>query len=92
MSENKDETQEAAGSAAAKAEGHGKIISIDEGRIKEHLSGVVLEAVEETLNALLDAEADRLCGAKRYERSEDRVDTGQAITNGNCTPRQERSA
>lgn len=31
--------------------------------------------VEETLNALLDAEADRLCGVKRYERNEGRVDT-----------------
>jgi transposase-like protein len=31
--------------------------------------------VEETLNGLLDAEADRLCGAGRYERSPDRVDT-----------------
>jgi len=30
MSENKEETQEAAGSAAAEAPGHGKIISIDE--------------------------------------------------------------
>ncbi len=29
----------------------------------------------EHLNGLLDAEADRLCGAKRYERSADRVDT-----------------
>jgi putative transposase len=75
MSENKEETQEAAGSAAAGAEGHGKIISIDEGRIKEHLSGVVLKAVEETLNALLDTEADRLCGAKRCERSEDQTAT-----------------
>lgn len=28
--------------------------------------------MEETLNALLDAEADRLCEAKRYERSEAR--------------------
>jgi putative transposase len=31
--------------------------------------------VEQTLNALLDAEADRLCGASRYERSPDRQDT-----------------
>ncbi len=28
-----------------------------------------------TLNALLVAEADRLCGAQRYEHSPDRVDT-----------------
>ena len=32
-------------------------------------------SVEETLNALLDAEADRLCNAQRYERSEARRDT-----------------
>lgn len=31
--------------------------------------------LEETLNALLDAETDRLCGAARYERSEVRRDT-----------------
>ena len=31
--------------------------------------------MEETLNALLDAEADRLCNAQRYERSEARQDT-----------------
>jgi hypothetical protein len=30
---------------------------------------VVIKTVEETLNALLDAEADELCGAKRYEHS-----------------------
>tara|TARA_R110002096_G_C14513465_1_gene716362 strand:- start:432 stop:1097 length:666 start_codon:yes stop_codon:yes gene_type:complete len=30
--------------------------------------------VEETLNALLDAEVDRLCGAERYERSAERHD------------------
>ena len=32
-------------------------------------------APEETLNALLDAEADRLCNAQRYERSAARRDT-----------------
>lgn len=31
--------------------------------------------VEETLNALLDAEADELCRAQRYEPSPERVDT-----------------
>ncbi len=33
------------------------------------------DSVEETLNSLLDAEADALCGAQRYERSADRIDT-----------------
>jgi putative transposase len=36
---------------------------------------VVRGSVEETLNALLDAEADRLCNAQRYERSAARRDT-----------------
>jgi transposase-like protein len=44
-------------------------------RIKSHLDRVVRGTVEETLNALLDAEADRLCNAQRYERSEARRDT-----------------
>jgi putative transposase len=36
---------------------------------------MVRGTVEETLNAMLDAEADQLCGAGRYERSEARQDT-----------------
>ena len=32
-------------------------------------------SVEETLNAMLDAEAERLCNAGRYERTEARRDT-----------------
>ena len=53
----------------------GQVVHIDEGRIKDHLGELVRGSVEETLNALLDAEADALCGAQRYERSPDRVDT-----------------
>ena len=53
----------------------GNVISIDDERIKTHLDRVVRGTVEETLNALLDAEADRLCNARRYERSEARRDT-----------------
>ena len=43
--------------------------------MREHLDRVVRSTVEETLNAMLDAEADQLCGAKRYERSPERLDT-----------------
>jgi Transposase, Mutator family len=39
-----------------------------------HLDEVVRATVDETLNALLDAEADVLCGARRYERTEERKD------------------
>jgi transposase-like protein len=53
----------------------GKIVTIDEGQIQSHLDKIVKGSVEETLNSLLDAEADRLCKAKRYERTEARQDT-----------------
>jgi transposase-like protein len=52
-----------------------KIVSIDEGKIQDHLGEMVRGTVEQTLNAMLEAEADALCGAQRYERSPDRVDT-----------------
>jgi len=63
---------EAAGEARAPL---GPVVKIDEGRIREHLDEVVRSTVEETLNALLDAEADHLCGARKYERTEGRKDT-----------------
>ena len=53
----------------------GRIIRIDEAEVENLLSRKVLESVEDTLNGLLDAEADALCGAARYERSAERVDT-----------------
>lgn len=52
-----------------------KIIRVDESLVKRELSDIVRGTVEETLNKLLDAEADELCGAGRYERSPDRIDT-----------------
>lgn len=51
------------------------IIRVDEDEVRIHVDEVVRQSVEETLNGLLEAEADQLCGAKRYERSPDRVDT-----------------
>ena len=53
----------------------GQVIQIDEARIRDHLGEMVRGTVEETLNAMLDAEADQLCGAGRYERSKARQDT-----------------
>ena len=50
-------------------------IQVDQAQIHAHLDTVVRQTVEDTLNALLDAEADELCGAKRYERSDARKDT-----------------
>ena len=53
----------------------GKVIQIDESQLRGQLGELVRESVEETLNAMLDSEADQLCRAKRYERSSDRVST-----------------
>ena len=60
---------------AAERFGVGQVIQIDEARIRGHLGEMVQGTVEEALNAMLDAEADRLCGAARYERSDARQDT-----------------
>jgi len=49
-----------------------RTIQIDETLVKRELGEVERETVEETLNKLLDAEADELCKAGRYERSADR--------------------
>jgi putative transposase len=61
--------------AAGETKTLGSVVQMDEGRIQAHLDEVVRATVEETLHALLDAEADQLCGAKRYERVEGRRDT-----------------
>jgi putative transposase len=55
--------------------GLSNVVRIDEEQIRDHLGKIVRGSVEETLNALLDAEADRLCNAARYERTEARRDT-----------------
>jgi transposase-like protein len=54
--------------------GMGEVIRIDEARIRDHLGEMVRGTVEEALNAMLDAEADRLCNAGRCERTDARRD------------------
>jgi len=43
--------------------------------LREHFGEFVRDTVETTLNAFLEAEAEGLCGAGRYQRSPERVDT-----------------
>mgnify|MGYP003376642429 CR=1 FL=1 len=50
-------------------------LRIDTEKVRSHVDEVVRSTVEQTLNALLDAEADRVAGAGRYERSASRQDT-----------------
>jgi transposase-like protein len=50
-----------------------KIIQLNEGVIKEELKDLVRKSVEETLNELLDSEAEALTNAGKYERKADRA-------------------
>lgn len=59
------------------------IIQLNEDLIKRDLKNLVRSSVEETLNALLDHEADELVNAEKYERTGDR--------NGYCSGHYERN-
>jgi transposase-like protein len=50
------------------------VIKINEDQFRDHLGKMVRSTVEETLNDMLDAEADQLCNAQRYERTDARTD------------------
>lgn len=52
-----------------------EFVKVDGEEVRRHLEELVRNSVEETLNAMLESEADGLCGGKRYERTPDRVDT-----------------
>jgi putative transposase len=53
----------------------GELIQLNEGAIRDHLGEMVRNTVEDTLNRMLEAEADRLCNSEKYQRSEARTDT-----------------
>jgi hypothetical protein len=46
-----------------KIRGLDKAFQVDSQQVQDHLGQVVKQSVEETINALLDAEADQLCKA-----------------------------
>ncbi len=52
-----------------------QIVQLNEQVIKSELKELVRQSVQEVLNSLLDAEADRLTNAHKYERTEGRQDT-----------------
>ena len=65
-------------------------LHVDEAKLEGHMDEVVRSSVEETLNALLDAEADQICRAQRYERSAERVDSGPGTTSASSRRRPEK--
>ena len=64
------------------------VIQINQEVLHDNLSGSVRKNLESVLNELLDAEADRLCHAKRYERNAVRASTraGSYKRNFETTP------
>ena len=53
----------------------GEIIHLDTTEVKKQLGEMVLEAVEQTPNAMMDAEADKITQAHKYKRTEKHTDT-----------------
>jgi putative transposase len=62
------------------------IIHLNESELKNQLGELVRGTVEETLNKLLDAEADKITNACRYERSSERLDTRAVVQKKLCKP------
>ena len=68
------------------------IVTFDEAAVRGELKELVRQTVEDTLNALLEEEADDLIGADRYERTADReayraghYERGLTTTSGQVT-------
>ena len=49
------------------------IVSLDEQAVKDELRELVRKTIEETINAMLDEEADQLIGAAPYESTDERA-------------------
>ena len=62
-----------------------KMIHLNEEAIKGEIKKLVRGSVEETLNELLEAEAEKLTQAARYERSEQRQGYRSGHYNRNLT-------
>lgn len=68
-----------------------KIVQLNEDVIKGQLKELVRGSVEETLNELLEAEAEKLTQAARCERNEQRQATVAATTTATSPPLPEMS-
>lgn len=68
-----------------------KIVQLNEAAIKSELKELVRGSVEKTLNELLEAEAEKLTQAARYERNEQRQGYRSGTTIVISPPLQEMS-
>ena len=51
------------------------IVNINEGLVRNQLDKMVRSTVEQTLNDMLDAEAEQICNAQKWERTTERKDS-----------------
>ena len=66
-------------------------IKIDEKEIQDHIDGLVRQSVEDTLNALLNAEADAICMRAAISGHRIGWTPGREAVTENCSPRRARS-
>ena len=64
-----------------------QIIEIDEARVSSRLGDLVRRTVEKTLNGMLDAKAQEMCQAGRYERSQARENSRAGSTSASSRHR-----
>ena len=82
---NESTASDAGATAAASAtKPLGDVIAINEGLMEDHLGKIVVTTVE-TLNALVDAEADQLCAGSATSIRRSGSTPAPVITSGNCT-------
>lgn len=64
-----------------------EVVKIDETKNKNHLGEMVRSTFEQTLNDMLNAEADQLCNARRYEHIDSRLNNSQRANQSQlCQP------
>ena len=66
------------------------IIQFNQEEIKSQLGEMVRQSVEDTLNAMLDAEADQITQAHKYERTENEQTHEPATITGNSPRKLEK--
>ena len=67
------------------------VIKIDEKEIQDHIDCLVRQSVEDTLNALLNAEADASCNAAAISGHRIGWTPGREAVTESCLPRRARS-
>jgi hypothetical protein len=74
----------------SKGTGLSNVIRIDDDRVREHLGHIVRGTVEETLNAMLEAEAEWLWGTRGQPRHGVEPQQKNCPTSMQCHPERQK--